>query len=83
MDIFCQYWLDLDDNPNINFKNLLKKTMGLLKTKKKLASMVLVEEKSQGGENLVKKYNQRTCISFTLNYLFTPILYEPTSLPIS
>lgn len=43
--------------------------MGFLVTKKKLASLVWIEKKSQRVENLVKKYNHKTYISFTPNFL--------------
>lgn len=59
--------LDLDDYLNMDFDYLLKKVMGLLEAEKKLASMVQVEKKSQGVEDLIEIYNQRTCISSTPN----------------
>lgn len=40
MEIFYWYLLDLDDDLNIDFDDLLKKAMGLLEAKKKLANMV-------------------------------------------
>lgn len=46
MEIFYQYSLDPDDDLNIDFQNLLKKVMGLLRAKKNLASMVEVEFES-------------------------------------
>lgn len=46
MKIYNQYLLDSDDDLNINFDDLLKKVIRVLKTKKKLASMVQVEKES-------------------------------------
>ena len=71
IEMFCQYSLDPDDNLNINFENLLKKTMGLLGAKKKLASIIQVEKKSQGVEDLIEKYNQRIRISSIPNCFIT------------
>lgn len=42
--------------------------------KKKLVSLVQVKKKSQKVENLVENYNNKICISFTLNFLDTPTL---------
>lgn len=46
IEMFCRYSLDLDDDFNMDIKDLLKKVIGLSRAKKKLASMVLVEKKS-------------------------------------
>ena len=67
MEMFCRYSLDPDDDLNMDFDDLLKKAMGLLGAKKKLASMVQVEKESQRIEDLVEKCNQRTRISSTPN----------------
>ena len=72
MEIFYQYSVDPDDDLNMDFEDLLKKVIGLLEAKKKLASMVQVEKKSQGVEDLIEKCNQRTCISSTLKCLIIP-----------
>lgn len=69
--MFYQYSPDLNDNLNIDFDNLLKKAMGLLGAKQKLVSIVQVEKKSQEVENLVKRYNHKTCISSTFDYVIT------------
>ncbi len=55
----------------MDFDDLLKKAMGLLGAKKKLASMVQVEKKSQGVEDLVEKCNHRIRISSTPNRIIT------------
>lgn len=47
-EIFFRYQLDSDDNVNMDFDDLLKKPMRLLRVKKKLASLAQVEKKSQG-----------------------------------
>ncbi len=44
--MFCQYCLDPDDDLNMDFDDLLKKAIGLLGAKKKLASMIQVEKES-------------------------------------
>ena len=44
----------------MDFDDLLKKAMRLLRAKKKLASMVQVENESQEVEDLMEKCNQRT-----------------------
>lgn len=41
--MFCQSELDPDDDLNIDFDDLLKKAMGLLRAKKKRTSIVQVE----------------------------------------
>ena len=56
----------------MDFDNLLKKAMGLLRAKKKRASVVQVEKKGQEIENLVEKCNYKTRISFTTNCLIMP-----------
>ena len=84
MEMFCRYSLDPDDDLNMDFEDLLKKAMGLLGAKKKLASMVQVEKESQGVEDLVEKCNQRTRISSTPNHLITPpsvSTYQPLNFP--
>lgn len=40
MEMFYQYSLDPDDDLNMDLEDLLKKAMGLLMTKKKLADIV-------------------------------------------
>ena len=85
MEMFCQYSLDPDDDLNIDFEDLLKKSMGLLEIKKKLASIVQIEKESQGVEHLVEKCNQRTRISSTPNCLITlPFVsnYQPLNCPV-
>lgn len=78
--MFRHYLLDLNDDQNIDFDNLLKKTMRLLGAKKKLANMVQVEKNSQGVEDLVKKCNYKTRISSTSNRVIT---LSSTDLPAS
>lgn len=72
MEMFCQYSLDSDNDLNIHFDDLLKKAMRLLGAKKKLGSMIQVEKKSYGIENLVEKCNHRICISFIPNCIIAP-----------
>lgn len=72
--MFCQYKLNSNDYLNIDFEDLLKKTMGLMIAKKKLASLIEVEKKSQKVENFVKKYDYKTRVSFTPNLLVAPPL---------
>ena len=84
MEMFCRYSLDPDDDLNMDFEDLLKKAMGLLGAKKKLASMVQVEKESQGVEDLVEKCNQGTRISSTPNRLITPpsvSTHQPLNFP--
>lgn len=45
--MFYEYKLDLDDDFNMNFDDLLKKVVRLLKAKKKLVSMVQVKKKGK------------------------------------
>lgn len=64
----------------MDFDDLLKKAIGLLRAKKKLASLVQVEKGSQKVEDLVEKYNCKTRISLMPNRLLTqpPIsIYQP------
>ncbi len=82
--MFYRYELDLDDDLNIDFDDLSKKTIGLLKAKKKLASLVQVEKKSQEVEDLVEKCDYKTRISSTPYRLFmrSPIpTFQPPILP--
>lgn len=44
MEMFYWYSLNPDNDLNIDFNDLLKKAMGLLKAKKKLANMIQVEK---------------------------------------
>ncbi len=82
MEMFCRYSLDPDDDLHIDFDDLLKKVMGLLGAKKKLASMVQVEKESQGIEDLVEKCNQRTRISSTPNVTPPSVpTYQPLNFP--
>lgn len=53
--MFCQYLLDLNDNLNMNFVNLLEKIIRLLRAKKKLANIIQFEKKSYKIEDLVEK----------------------------
>lgn len=69
--MFCQYSLDLDNNLNINCDDLFKKVIGLLKVKKKLTSIVQIEKKSQGVEDLIEKCNHKTCISSISSCIIT------------
>lgn len=71
MEMFCRYELDPDDDLNMDFDDLLKKAMGLLGAKEKLASLVQVEKESQGVEDLVEKCDYKTRISSTPNRLVT------------
>lgn len=66
----------------MSFENLLKKAMRLLMSKKKSASLVQVEKESQRVEDLIKKCDYKTHISFTQNHLVPPPLipiYQPPS----
>ncbi len=69
--MFYRYELDPDDDLNIDFSDLLKKAMRLLGAKKKLASIVKVEKKSQEVKDLVEKCDYKTHISSTPNRLLT------------
>ena len=70
-EMFYKYELDPDDDVNIDFDNLLKKAMGLLGAKKKLASLVQVKKESQGVEDLVEKCDLKTRINSTPGPLLT------------
>lgn len=64
----------------MDFKNLLKKSIRLLRAKIKLVNMVKVEKKSQGIEDFVKKCNfkARICSISNLFILLPSILvYQP------
>ena len=79
-----QYELDHDDDFNMEFDDLLKKAMGVLGVKKKLASLVHVEKEGQEVEDLVEKCDYKTRISSTPNRLLTsPSMpaYQPPILP--
>ena len=91
-EMFYRYELDPDNELNMDFNDLLKKAMRLLGAKKKLASIVQFEKKSQEVEDLVKKYDYKTHISSTPNRPLTQppiptyqvfILPAPTSVQIS
>lgn len=69
IETFYHYKLNLDNDLNIDFANLLKKALGLLKTKKKLVNLVLIDKKS---EDLVNKYEKKTQVSFIINH-FMPL----------
>ena len=64
--------LDSDDDLNMDFDDLLKKAMKLSAAKKKLASMVQIEKKSQEIEDFVEKCNHKTHINFIPNRVITP-----------
>ncbi len=90
--MFYRYELDPDNDLNMDFDDLLKKAMRLLGAKKKLASIVQVEKKSQEVEDLVKKCDYKTHISSTPNRLLKQppiptyqllIFLAPTSVQIS
>ncbi len=84
MEMFYRYSLDLDDDLNIDFDDLLKKAMGFLETKKKLANMVQVKKESQGIEDLVEKCNHRTRISSIFNCVITLFFvstFQPLNFP--
>ena len=70
-EMFYRYELDPDDDFNMDFDDLLKRDMGLLGAKKKLANLVQVEKKSQKVEDLIEKCDYKTRISPTPNRLFT------------
>ena len=69
--MFYRYELDPDDDLNMEFDDLLKKAMGLLGAKKKLASLVYIEKEGQEVEDLVEKCEHKTRISSTRNRLLT------------
>ena len=84
MEMFCRYELNPDDDLNMDFDDSLKKAIGLLGAKKKLASIVQVEKERQGVENLVEKCNYKTHISSIPNRLITPSsvpTYPPLNFP--
>lgn len=62
-EMFYRYQLDSDDDVNMDFDDLLKKAMRLLRIKKKLASLAQVEKESQGIEDLVGKSDLNTRIN--------------------
>lgn len=68
MELFYYYKLNPDNDLNINFANLLKKTLGFLRTKKKLVDLVQIANKSDQIEDLVNKCEKKTQISFVTNY---------------
>ena len=53
----------------MEFYDLLKKAIRLLKAKKKLANLVHIKKKGPKVENLGKTYNNKTRISSTPNCL--------------
>lgn len=75
--MFHQYSLDSDDNHNTDFDDLLKKAMGLLKAKKRFASIVEILKKSQEVEDLMEKYNHNARISSISNSFITPLFISP------
>ncbi len=77
-----RYELDLDNDLNMDFDDLLMKAMGLLGVKKKLASLVQVEKRSQEVENLVEKCDHKTRISSTPNCSFMQSLIHTFQPPI-
>ena len=82
--MFYRYELDPDNDLNMEFDDLLKKAMGLLGAKKKLASLVHVEKEGQEVEDLVEKCDYKTRVSPTPNHLLTPPsvpAYQPPILP--
>lgn len=46
MELFYYFKLNPDNDLNINFANLLKKTLGFLRAKKKLVDLVQIVKKS-------------------------------------
>lgn len=52
----------------MDFDNLLKKALELLKAKKKFRNLVWTNKKSGRIENLVDKCEKKTQISFAKNY---------------
>ena len=91
-EMFYRYELEPNDDVNIDFDDLLKKAMGLLEAKKKLAGLVQVEKKSQRVEDLVEKCDLKTCINSKPGPLLTqtpmqayppPICSAPTSVQAS
>ena len=83
-EMFNRYELDPDNDLNIDFDHLLKKAMALLGAKKKLASLVQVEKRSQEVEDLVEKCDYKTRISSIPNRRFmqSPIsIFQPPIRP--
>ena len=68
IEIFYRYELDSDDDQHMDFADLLKKALGLLRAKKKLVDLVCTNKKSDYIENLVEKYETKTQISSAVNY---------------
>lgn len=68
IEIFYLYELNPDNDLNDNLDDFIKKVMGLLWAKKKLANVVYVENKRQKVKDLVEKYNYKTRINSILNY---------------
>lgn len=83
--MFYRYKLDPDDNLNMEFADLLKKAIELLRAKKKLACLVHIEKKGQKIENLVEIYDNKTRINSTSNCLFLSLsipTHQPPILPV-
>lgn len=84
--MFYRYKLDPDNDLHINFADLLKKALKLLRAKKKLVDLVQTDEKSNRIEDLIDKCEKKTRISFAANYS-TPLpnsTFQPpvaTSMP--
>ena len=68
----------------MEFENLLKKAIGLLMAKKKLASLVHVEKKSRRVEDLIVKYDYKSHIVCNPSYFIMPPsipAYHPPNFP--
>lgn len=76
-EMFYRYELDPDDDLKMDFDDLLKKAMGLLGAKKKLASLVQVEKAGQEVENLVGKcdYKPESALPQTVFDTYLPASY--------
>lgn len=56
----------------MNFEDLLKKAIRLLIAKKKLASLVYIEKKCQGVEDIILKCDCKSCIDFNTSSFNIP-----------
>lgn len=79
---FYQYELDPNNNLNMEFDNLLKKAMGLLEAKKKLATLVHVKKEDQEVGELVEKCDYKAQISSNPNRLFISLSMPTYQSPI-
>ena len=66
-ELFYRYELDPDEDEDMDFKDLLKKALALVGSKKRMIDLIRTDKKNDRITDLVDKYEKKSKITSTLN----------------